>query len=125
MSKVSAAFDSVDTAGVAAMRLKSSLSTLSNVEMRDDRDFDDGSQNYPEYFNQTAADTRFADYYNYGMQFNSFGPYASPWHSKYGYFEPLQRSDTRLTATVDSSEIKKCQSVLRSMGGTKINITSD
>lgn len=126
MTKVSAAFDSVDMAGIAAMRLKSSLKTLDGIEMTDDRKFENDDQKDRDYFlNQASANSRINDYYNYGMQFNSFGPFSSPWHSEYGYFEPQQRSDTRLIARVDSTEIKKCQSVLRSLGGTKIDISSD
>lgn len=125
MSKISASFNSIDGAEIAAMRVKRTLKSVKNVSMSDARLNAGGFEGYPEYFNQTAADTRFADYYNYGMQFNSFAPYGTPRHSKYGYFEPYEKTDTRITVELDSTELKSCQSLLLSMGGTKINIISD
>ena len=126
MSKVYASFDSIDAAGIASMRLKSSLKTIKDIDVRDDPSAIGRGGNGNDYFlDGSSADTRFGDYFNYGMQFNNFGPFSSPWHREYGYFEPKLRSDTRVTVSVDSSEIKTCQSILRSLGGTKINIISD
>ena len=122
MSKISANFDSIDGAEIAVMRLKRTLKTIKDVSLSDARKTVKGHEGYPDYFNQTAADTRFADYYNYGMQYNSFAPYGSPRHSKYGYFEPYEKTDTKVTVELDSTELKSCQSLFLSMGGTKINI---
>ena len=116
MAKVFASFESIDGAEIAAMRLKDSLKTLAGIKTQSEQEY---------YMNQASSETRFADYFNYRMPFNNDTPYSSPWHSEYGYFEPQQDSGTRLTATVGATEVKKCQSIMLSLGGTKIGIETD
>lgn len=123
MSIVKAVFESLDMAELASLRLKSELKTIRHVDLTDEP-YPSPTSSIGDAFNQTAADTRFADYYNYPVSYNENDPFL-PRNSQYGYYEPRQRTATRITVQLDYTEIKSCFSLLRSIGGTKIDILSD
>lgn len=122
MTQVSASFENIDLAQTAAVQLRDSLKTLSDLRYESEKNGDGTSDDVQEFFNESNADTRFGDYFNYGFYYNSFSPFDSPYNARFGYFEPQQGSATRLYALVDAVEIKACKSVMMSHGGTKINI---
>jgi len=124
MPRISAVFENIDFAQTAAVQLRNSLKTVSDLKYDSAGQKDESSDDVQAYFNGSNSDTRFGDYFNYGFYFNNFTPFSSPYNSRYGYFEPQQGSKTRLTVTVGDTEAAACQSILRSHGGTKISTQS-
>lgn len=123
MSIVKAVFESLDLAELASLRLKSELKTVRHVDLASEP-YPSDESSVKDAFNQPSANTRFADYYNYPVSYNHNRPMA-PENSAYGYYEPQQRTATRVTVQLGSPEIKSCMSLLRSIGGTKIALVSD
>jgi len=123
MPLVKAIFDSIDLAELASLRLKSELKTVRHVDFASEP-YPQATSAVKEAFGQTAANTRFADYYNYPVSYNENSP-TDMSNAQYGYYEPDARTVTRVTVSLSESEVKPCMSLLRSIGGTKVSLQSE
>ncbi len=122
MSIVKAVFESLDRAELASIRVKSECKSVRHIDF--------GKEPAPRRFSSVgeaggpeATSTKLVDYSNIPVPYNGNDPFSQA-NSYYGFFEP-KPTTTRLTVQLDSSEIKSCLSLLKTIGGKNAEIVSD